>query len=81
MISRDVVIWSFPILFMFQDFEEIILVKAWRKRYAKYLEEKRAHHEYEPYKISGGTATMTICVLFEFTVITIVCTYYYSHKI
>lgn len=32
MINMQVIIWLFPIIFIFHDFEEIIFVEAWIKR-------------------------------------------------
>lgn len=36
------IIWLFPVLFMLHDFEEIILVEAWRKRYKTKLEAQKS---------------------------------------
>ena len=37
----NAVIWLLPVLFMLHDFEEIILVEAWRSRYADQLGKRR----------------------------------------
>lgn len=34
----NVIAWLLPILFMIHDFEEIVFVKVWRKRYEHYLD-------------------------------------------
>lgn len=36
--SMNAIVWLFPILFMIHDFEEIILVNAWREKYKCYLD-------------------------------------------
>jgi hypothetical protein len=33
----NAIVWLLPIIFMIHDFEEIIFIKAWRKRYARVL--------------------------------------------
>jgi hypothetical protein len=33
----NAIVWLFPILFMIHDFEEIIFINAWRKKYKHYL--------------------------------------------
>lgn len=38
MTSMNAMIWLFPVLFMLHDFEEIILVEAWKKRYKSKLD-------------------------------------------
>lgn len=38
--NMSVIIWLFPILFIFHDFEEIILMQAWIKRNNKYLSQR-----------------------------------------
>ena len=40
--SINFITWVFPILFMLHDFEEIILVEAWRKRYKIKLDKQKA---------------------------------------
>lgn len=40
MINMQVIIWLFPIIFIFHDFEEIIFMEAWIKRNKSYLAEK-----------------------------------------
>lgn len=34
----NVIVWLLPIIFMIHDFEEIIFIKVWRKRYQHYLD-------------------------------------------
>ena len=38
MTNMNAMIWLFPVLFMLHDFEEIILVEAWKKRYKSKLD-------------------------------------------
>ncbi len=34
----NAIVWLFPIMFMIHDFEEIIFISAWRKKYKYYLD-------------------------------------------
>ncbi|NFS30004.1 HXXEE domain-containing protein [Clostridium botulinum] len=36
--SINVIVWLFPVIFMIHDFEEIILVSPWKKKYKNYLD-------------------------------------------
>lgn len=42
----NTIVWLLPIIFMIHDFEEIIFIKVWRKRYQHYLDNctmKKSH--------------------------------------
>lgn len=69
----NTLIWLFPILFMFQDFEEIIMINPWKKKYAQYIDSMKKKGKYVPYPFIGTTASFSIGVLIEFVVINAVC--------
>lgn len=70
-------IWSFPVLFMFQDFEEIIMVNSWKKRNEQYIKDMKQKNKYIPYPFTSSTASFSIGVLIEFIVINLVCLFSY----
>lgn len=69
----NALIWLFPILFMFQDFEEIIMINPWKKKNEKYIHQMKEKNKYIPYPFTGSTASFSIGVLVEFIIINIVC--------
>lgn len=70
----DIIIWLLPILFIFHDFEEILLVEAWIYRNKDYLSNKfpkvskrmLAHFE------NISTASFALGVLEEFIIISLI---------
>lgn len=56
------VVWLLPILFMIHDFEEIIMVTAWRKRNVK----KLASLKRQPFGEAQSTASLSCAVFEEF---------------
>lgn len=78
--SLDILTWLFPILFMFQDFEEIIMINPWKKRYEKYINEMKGKSKYIPYPFNGTTAAFSIAVFLEFIFITVVCAFSYIYN-
>lgn len=71
------VIWLFPVLFMFQDFEEIIMINSWKKKNEKYICSLKEKNKYVPYPFDGSTASFSIGVLIEFIIIFLVCLFSY----
>lgn len=70
-------VWLLPILFMIHDFEEIIMVTAWRKRNVK----KLASLKRQPFGTGQSTAALSCGVLEEFlllSVLSFVSIYYNS---
>lgn len=67
------IIWLFPILFMFQDFEEIIMINVWKKRNKHYILRLKEKNRYVPYPFDGSTASFSVAVLIEFIIIFLVC--------
>ena len=62
--AMSALVWLFPVIFMVHDFEEIVLVGAWRKRNERRLSEvlgKRA-----PYAAFASTASFSLAVEIEF---------------
>ncbi|MDT8719218.1 HXXEE domain-containing protein [Clostridium sp. 19966] len=37
-------IWIFPVIFILHDFEEIIMITAWKQRNKKYIESLKIKH-------------------------------------
>lgn len=77
----NAIAWLFPVLFMIHDFEEIILLEAWRKRYKSKLEKQKL----KKIIFTGcqNTPAFTIGVAIEFLIFSIVSyvacsTQYYS---
>lgn len=68
------IVWLLPIIFMLHDFEEIILVGSWKKKYSKELEESTMGKR--PYTHFHDTASFstTIGIIFLiYTIGTLVC--------
>ena len=74
-------IWLFPILYMFHDFEEIIIIDAWNKKNSEYLEEIKRKNKYVTYSADNSTASFSAAVLIGFTIITIVTIFSYLFEI
>lgn len=62
--------WLFPILFMLHDFEEIILVKAWRKHFQK--ERTLSPMKKKPFDHFKGTASFSIGVEIIFLTLSLI---------
>lgn len=67
MFPINVIIWLFPILFMLHDFEEIIVVEAWKNRY--YAQRINTKIKKPPFEDLKSTASFSIAVGIEFIVI------------
>lgn len=65
----SVIIWWFPLLFMVHEFEEIILMKDWKRKNAKGY----ARSKIKPYKDFVSTEAFTVAVLEEIILILGVC--------
>lgn len=68
--TLNALVWLFPVLYMIHDFEEIILIGAWKKRYKKEIEalkDKKA-----PYADFISTASFSCSVAVNFFIFSIV---------
>lgn len=68
-------IWLFPILFMIHDFEEIIMIEAWKKKNDKFIREKKI-----PYSFNVTTASFSTAVLFIFILFSAVTLFSYVYE-
>ncbi|MDS0524331.1 HXXEE domain-containing protein [Clostridium sp. SHJSY1] len=66
----NVIVWLLPILFILHDFEEIIMIKAWRKRYKNYLDTCKMRKK--PYQDFQSTAEFSIGVEIIFVIFLII---------
>ncbi len=66
----NVIVWLLPILFILHDFEEIIMIKAWRKRYKVYLQTSTMRKK--PYEDFQSTAEFSIGVEIIFIILVII---------
>ncbi|MGY3777737.1 HXXEE domain-containing protein [Isobaculum melis] len=62
MFQSSFIIWILPILFMIHDFEEIIMVRAWKKRHRKKFSSAKRPF----FGNTTNTAAFSIAVLEEF---------------
>lgn len=69
--TLNAMVWLFPILFMIHDFEEIILTRAWKKKYRKAREESNMKRI--PFSDFVSADSFSIGVLEEFFIFSIVC--------
>ncbi len=60
------IVWLFPIIFMLHDFEEIILVEAWKKKYKKELQNTTMKKV--PFSDFRSAASFSIGVVIEFLI-------------
>lgn len=67
--TMRVIVWALPVLFMLHDFEEIILVKVWRSRYAHELAGSQMRKT--PFGDFRSTDSFSIAVEIEFIVLII----------
>lgn len=69
-----VMIWFFPILFIFHDFEEIIFIESWIKKNRKYLSEKfpKLSKRLLPHFDNITTSSFAFGVAEEFILISII---------
>lgn len=58
--SMNVIVWLFPIIFMIHDFEEIIFISAWRKKYKHYID--TCTMKKKPFEDFKSTASFSIGV-------------------
>jgi hypothetical protein len=63
-------IWSFPIIFMIHDFEEIIMINVWKKRNTQYIKTLKDKHI--PFNLEASTASFAMGVFEEFIIISVV---------
>lgn len=63
-------VWAFPVIFMLHDFEEIIMITAWKQRNKKYIESLKIRHI--PIDFNASTAAFSIAVAEEFLIISII---------
>ena len=63
-------IWTFPVIFMLHDFEEIIMINAWKQKRKKYIESLKTGHV--PFDFNASTASFSIAVAEEFLIISII---------
>ncbi len=63
----NAMIWLFPVLFMLHDFEEIIVVEAWKNRYQ--AQRTATKMKKPPFEDLKSTASFSIAVAIEFIVI------------
>ena len=68
--DMNAIVWLFPILFMLHDFEEIILVEAWRKRNKNELEMKKSRRLV--FSGCNKTPAFSIGVAIEFLIFSLV---------
>ncbi|NMS91112.1 HXXEE domain-containing protein [Clostridioides difficile] len=60
----NVIVWSLPILFMLHDFEEIIFVGHWKKKFKSLLEIPNMKKKPYGHFIDTASFSMTIGILF-----------------
>ena len=65
-----IIAWLFPIIFMIHDFEEIIFVKVWRKRYQQ--ERKNSKMKNKPFDHFKSTASFSIGVEIIFATLSVI---------
>lgn len=58
-------VWLFPVIFMIHDFEEIIMIEAWKKKNEKYIKEKNIPYSFEVSTASFSAAVLGIFILFS----------------
>ena len=63
----NAIVWLFQVLFMLHDFEEIIVVEAWKNRYQ--AQRIAAKMKKPPFEDLRSTASFSIAVAIEFIVI------------
>ncbi len=61
------IVWLFPIIFMLHDFEEVIFVEVWKKKYKKQM--KNTKMKKVPFADLGSTASFSIGIAIEFLII------------
>jgi hypothetical protein len=64
------IVWLFPVIFMIHDFEEIIFIGAWRKRYKKAITESKMKKI--PFADFVSTSSFSIAVAEEFIIFSVV---------
>lgn len=74
MINMPIIVWIFPILFIFHDFEEIIFIKAWMNKNRHYLSKKYPvlSKKLLPHFENITTSSFALGVAEEFMLISIV---------
>nr|WP_273545606.1 HXXEE domain-containing protein [Paenibacillus caui] len=72
----QLLIWFLPVLFMVHDFEEIIMVEAWKKRNSEWMQNPKA-----PFHSIQSAASASIAVAEEFVILCIatILSQYYSN--
>ncbi|MDR1701857.1 MAG: HXXEE domain-containing protein [Sporomusaceae bacterium] len=68
----QIIIWLFPIMFMIHDFEEIIMLKAYQKRNAAYIQTLRKKGKYIPFGFESTTPVFSIAVAIQFIMFSVI---------
>lgn len=63
----NTIVWLFPVIFMLHDFEEIIFVEAWKRKYKRKIQTTKMKKI--PFADLGSTPSFSIGVLIEFFII------------
>ena len=63
----NTIVWLFPVIFMLHDFEEIIFVEAWKRKYKRKIQTTKMKKI--PFADLGITPSFSIGVLIEFFII------------
>lgn len=69
--SIDTIIFSLPIIFMLHDFEEIIIIRAWQKKYNNIIKTSSI----KPFSHWVSTASGSIAIFIEFLILLLVSLY------
>lgn len=86
----NAIVWILPIIFMLHDFEEIIMIESWIKRYETQLEQLMKENGKDimstkiPYKDFRSTASFSVAVLilfFCFSLISLLSCLFHSYFI
>ena len=67
--NMNTIVWLFPIIFMIHDFEEIIFISAWRKKYKDYI--KTCTMKKIPFADFKSTASFSIGVEIIFLILSL----------
>lgn len=67
--TMNALAWLLPVLFMFHDFEEIILIRPWLVRNKEYIEKAHAENKRVPFDFFVSTGSASLCIYEEFIIL------------
>jgi hypothetical protein len=67
MFTIKAIVWLFPVIFMLRDFEEVIFVVAWKKRFKIQIQTTKMKKA--PFSDLEDTASFSIGIAIEFIII------------